>query len=232
MKILLLAGAALFAMQSFAADITTNEVEMHDAPKWVDAMRINRVVDKIQRMLEWNIDRVAVRWHTDEKEFEKAHGLPGSPDVLKSIMAATKKQENVIHIGPRVDTSNFDGVFGHELAHVIVFQKYKQAIPPWLEEGLANYSAKNSIVNYTWLAEQPAVDVKSLSHPFGNSGAGPRYHYMASTAVMEMIASKCSIHDLLQLSVGQTLESYLDTFCGIPDLNAAFRQWVQRKGSR
>ncbi|MBI3544388.1 MAG: hypothetical protein HY075_14040 [Deltaproteobacteria bacterium] len=212
-----------------AAELLTNEVAIHDAPKWLTAARVNKVVQKVQRMLEWDIRKVEVRWHSNESEFAAAHGLPVVRDGTAQILAVSKKSENTIHVGPRVDTTNFDGTFGHELAHVIVYQKYKTAIPVWLEEGLANYSAKNSTVDYKYLSTQPDVDVKAMGHPFGGKGPGPRFHYMASTALMEMIASKCDIHELLQLSVGEKLESYLDTFCGISDLNAEFRRFVKRK---
>lgn len=209
--------------------ITTNSVTMNEAPKWLTAARVNRVTDRIERQLEWSIHRVSVKWFEDEKAFTSAHGISGAPEALSGITAVSKKNENTIYLGPRVSASNFDEVFGHELAHIIMFQKYKDAIPKWLEEGLANYAAKKLSVDYRWLAAQAPVDVRTLSHPFGSGGPGPRYHYMASTALMEMIAAKCRVHDLLQLSVGEKLEAYLSTFCRITDLNDEFRKWVTRK---
>jgi hypothetical protein len=127
--------------------------------------------------------------------------------------------------------------------HIIVFQKYKSAIPAWLDEGLANYAADRRNVSYAWLKTQPYRDVSTLVHPFEKArtdesgpykvgsavGSGPdraRYHYEASTAVMEMIATHCDIHDLLQLSVGKKLETYLSTYCGINDVNAEFKAWL------
>ena len=87
------------------------------------------------------------------------------------------------------DYAENDHVIGHELVHVILRQKYKGAIPGWLEEGLANYTGKmGGKVDYKWLQTQPKVDVMTLSHPFSGS-VGFRYHYIASTGVMEMIAS-------------------------------------------
>ena len=47
--------------------------------------------------------------------------------------------------------------------------------------------------------------------------------------MMEMLASHCDIHGLLQLSVGEKLESYFSTYCGIDDLNAEFQKFVKRK---
>jgi hypothetical protein len=214
---------------ALAAPVETNEVVMHDAPSWVTVSRVNKVVDKISRTLEWDIRKVSVSWYTDGAEFARAHGLKGSADG-SSVLAVSKKPENRVLIGPRVTSENFDGTFGHELTHVIVYQKYKTAIPAWLEEGLANYVAKNATVDYRYLASRPFVDVKTLGHPFaGAAGPGPRYAYAASTALMEMLASHCNIHDLLQLSVGEKLEAYVGTFCGIDDVNAEFQKFVKRK---
>lgn len=222
--------ALLIALATVSAkEITTNNVQMFDAPKWLTEAHVNNVVDKIQAMLEWDIRRVNVRWYTNAREFEHAHGLPVTRDATSTILAVSKKADNTVHLGPNVDAANFDGVFGHELGHIIMFQKYKAAIPQWLEEGLANWAARHGTIDYKYLASQPAVDVKTMGHPFGTGGPGPRYHYMASTALMEMIGSHCQIHDLLQLSVGEKLEGYLDTFCGISDLNAEFRKFVARK---
>jgi hypothetical protein len=219
------------ALAAHGAEIVTNSVSMPDAPKWLTQARVEKVTDRIQRVLEWDIRRVNVRWYTSEAEFQKAHGLPVAADG-GGILAVSKKNENTIHVGPRMTTKNFDGAFGHELGHIIMFQKYKEAIPKWLEEGLANYAAKNGTIDYKFLASQPDVDVRSLEHPFGKTALSPRYHYMASTALMEMIASKCSIGDLLQLSVGEKLEGYLGTFCGIDDLNGEFRSFVKRKAGK
>ena len=96
-----------------ATEITTNSVQVFDAPKWLTEARVNNVVDKIQAALEWDIRRVNVRWYTSEKEFEKAHGLPVTRDATSTILAVSKKADNTVHIGPNVDSTNFDGVFGH-----------------------------------------------------------------------------------------------------------------------
>src|SRR5690606_11603914 len=124
------------------------------------------------------------------------HGLGGS------VLALARKSSNSIHIGPRVTTENFDQVFGHELVHIISNQKYKGAIPKWLEEGLANHLSKKGKVDYKWLAAKPfPKDVTQLSHPFSGTDDDTRYHYLASQALAEMIFSKCSMQTLLQLSV-------------------------------
>jgi len=208
----------------FAKDIETNSVIVKNSPSWLTSARINKVVDRISRYLEWDIRRVSAHWYTDETAFRQAHGFDSS------VLAVAKRADNSVHVGPRVNTENFDGIFGHELVHVILYQKYHDAIPKWLEEGLANYMAKHGTIDYAWLVKQPQFDVRAMGHPFGKTAVTTvKNHYMASTALMEMIASKCSIHDLLQLSVGEKLESYLSTFCDISDLNASYRKWIERK---
>jgi hypothetical protein len=211
-----------------AAEIQTNAITSTNTPSWVDAPRFDRVTGKIQNAMEWDIRRVNVLWFTDQAAFEKTHGF--GPTVL----AYSRPSDNSVRIGPRVNTGDFDGVFGHELVHVIVFQKYKDAIPKWLEEGLANYVAGRDTVDYPWLRSHAAIegDVRNLVHPFKGQSPDPdhaRYHYMASKALVEMIVSHCSLTDLLQLSVGKKLETYLDTFCGIPDVNRSFTDWVASK---
>lgn len=211
------------AAVAWAEPITTNEVSIPDPPKWLTAAKVDNVVDQIQHFLEWDINRVNVKWYTDQAEFKKAHGYDDS------VLAVSRKSDNTVLVGPKVTADNFSDVFGHELVHVILFQKYGNAIPKWLEEGLANFVAKHGKVDYPWLASQPVIDVHTMEHPFKSTPAGAKYHYMASTALMEMIASKCDVHSLLQLSVGEKLEGYLGTFCEIPDLNAAFQAWLKKK---
>ncbi len=135
-----------------------------------------------------------------------------------------------VHFGPSVDDKDFDGVFGHELVHIILAQKYKEAIPPWFEEGLANHIAKFGNVDYNWLAKQKAPqDVRALSHPFKGLVVSARYHYQASQALAEMIGKKCDMENLLRLSVGKNLEDYLPTYCEIKDLNGEFKKWISRR---
>jgi len=205
-----------------AKEIQTNSVHMPDAPAWVTTVRVEKIIDHIQQYLEWDIRRIQVYWHKDQAEFEKFHGL--GPTVL----AISKRDDNTIHLGPRIVDANFDQVFGHELVHIISFQKYKKAIPLWLEEGLANYIAKAGTVDYARLASQPVPsDVRQMTHPFGGTEEHIHYHYMASQALVEMIAKKCDLSNLLRLSVGKDMDRYLGTYCEIPDLNAAFKKWIQ-----
>jgi hypothetical protein len=44
-----------------------------------------------------------------------------------------------------------------------------------------------------------------------------------------MIASRCPFNELLQLSVGKNLESYLATFCSTSDLNGDVKKWIGKK---
>lgn len=206
------------------ANLELNQLAINNAPKWMKHSQVEKVVKHVERFLEWDIRRVQVKWYTDAAAFQSVHKLDGS------VLAYTKRADGSIHLGPRVTVENFEGILGHELTHVVLFQKYKDAVPPWLEEGLANFVGKRGTIDYKELAEAKSFDVYALGHAFNpSSGVSARVHYMASSAVMQMIASKCNIHELLQLSIGQDLKSYLATYCEIADLNAAYKAWIKRK---
>jgi hypothetical protein len=208
-------------------ELVTNEALFANAPSWLTRTQVQQAVQKIQKTMEWDIRQVKVTWYYDQKAFQDFHGFD------ESVLAVTNKPENKIYLGPRVNTEHFGPVFGHELVHIVLFQKFHDAVPKWLEEGLANYVAHQGTVDYVWLASQPSIDVHALIHPFQKVPAigsdGARYHYSTSTALIEMIASQCSLVDLLQLSVGEKLENYLNTFCGVHDINADLKEWIQRK---
>jgi hypothetical protein len=210
--------------------IETNSVHADTVPAWVTSARINKITDKMGATLDWDIRKIHLSFYTDQAVFRKAHGFDDT------VLAFTIKPENSVSIGPRVTTADFDPIFGHELVHVILYQKYKNAVPGWLEEGLANYLVKYGKVDYAWLASQPERDVTSLAHPYGAGGrilpGGPHYAYQASQALMEMIATHCSVVDLVTNSVGKKLEDYLPTLCDISDLNAEFKAWVKRKARK
>jgi hypothetical protein len=225
-KVLILLSIFVSLSAAQAQDIDTNAVSIPAAPSWLSAIRIDRVVDHVQNKLEWDIRKITVRFYSDETAFEKLHGF-GS-----SVLAFSQKNTGTIAMGPRINNSNFDSIFGHELTHMILYQKYKTAIPSWLEEGLADYVGQNSKVDYVWLSTQPHPDVRTMTHPFKAQVQSPRYQYQASTAVIEMLAAKCGLDDLLQLSVGSNLENYISTFCGIPDINQAFNDWVKQKAAK
>lgn len=171
-------------------------------------------------------------WDTTQNAFEKRHGFGPLARAITKINGS----QVTLHFGPQVNTENFDQVLAHELVHVIVHQKYKDAIPKWLEEGLANHLANNKKVDYAWLARQPfPKDVKDLADPFatttklGNSPAKVRYRYIASQAFAEMLQKQCNLETLIRLSVQRKMEDYMRTYCEITDLNKAFRKWVKRK---
>ncbi len=207
-----------------AGELQTNSTFSSNAPHWITKGRVDKTTEHIQSFLEWDIHRITVEWYKDQMSFESAHHL--GPHVL----AVSKKNENKVLIGPKVTANNFDRIFGHELVHVIIFQKYKESVPQWLEEGLANFISKSGPVNYQWLGKQPfPKDIRDLVHPFSGDLDLLRYQYEGSQALAEMIASKCDLKNLLRLSVGRKMESYLDTYCRINDLNSAYRKWIKIK---
>jgi hypothetical protein len=212
----------LFSSLIFAKQITTNNIEFNNAPDWLTQSQLETATGTIQNYLEWDMIRIKAYYHTDVKQYDALTKLNFTSDAFFN------RNDSTIHLSPRVNRDNFGRIFGHELVHAIFFQKYKGAIPPWLEEGLANYIGKKSSPDYVWLAAQPRVDVKTLTHPQSDT-SGSQYHYAASTALIEMIASRCSLPDLLQLSVGKKLETYLGTYCEISDINAAFKDWLNKK---
>jgi len=215
----------LFLAHADGRELRTNALSM-DAPDWITIHRLDGIVEHIQSVLEWDIRRIQVYWYKDQNKFEGLHHY--GPTVL----AISRKADNTVHLGPRVNNDNFDAVFGHELVHVISFQKYKGAIPPWLEEGLANHLSHQAKVDYHWLAGQPfPEDVRHLTHPFGGTVDNIRYHYMASQALAEMISSKCDFSNLLRLSVKRNMDNYLDTYCNIKDLTGDFKKWVKAHGA-
>lgn len=217
-------GVFLLAVSVFASakEITINQVYFHNAPEWLKEHRLQAVVDKVQAFLEWDIRRIHVYYYTDRMEFNRKLTL--------NFKAAAffRRADSTLHLGPEVEDKNFDRIFTHELVHAIFYQKYKGSIPPWLEEGLANYIGKTEAVDYAWLKAQAPTDVTKLTHP-NSDQTGAKYHYQASTALIEMIAKKCSLHDLLKLSVGAKLTTYLSTYCEIKDVNSAFTQWLKTR---
>lgn len=207
-----------------AKEITTNSVIINNAPDWLKTSRVETVVDRMQNKLEWTIHRFPTYFYSNQSEFEKQHSL-GS-----QAMAVTKTSSDSqsIHLGPQVNDKNFDSVFGHELVHVIFFQKYRGAIPKWLEEGLANHLPSHDKVDYKWLVKQPfPKDVRSLVHPYQQKEFSVSYHYMASQALAEMLDKKCGLDNLIRLSVQRKMEDYIDTYCEIHDINKSFQDWVK-----
>jgi hypothetical protein len=232
--LLILSANAFAATEGDAGVFEIQGLRVHGAPRWVSVGRLEKVTRRVERVLEWDIRKTQVHFYSSADAFEKVHGL-GSRAV-----AVTLKGKQEIHVGPRVSTGDFDAVFAHELVHLILGQKYRQAVPAWLEEGLANQVARRGKPDYRWLVTElerrprGSWNVENLTHPFQNSSAidgsdSVRFHYEASTALAELIASRCNWSDLLQLSVGSRLERYLKTFCGMPEMTESFRSWVGKK---
>jgi hypothetical protein len=215
----------LCAIPARANEILTNFIRFPKPPAWLSAAMVEKGTGPIQDFLQWDIRRIQAFWHGDPAEFGALHGAG------PSIKAFFRRSDSTLHLGPEVNASNFIPIFSHELVHAVFFQKYKDAIPKWMEEGLANYLGKTGPVDYVWLASQPFRDVTTLTHPLQDT-SGMRFHYQTSTAVTEFIAAKCSLNDLLQLSVGKKLETYLGTYCEINDLNTGYQKWVKEKAEK
>ena len=206
--------------------IFTNAITMDKPPSWLKAVRVRKVTARMQRKLEWTIHRIPVYYHATNEAFAAAHGL-GPKAIAVTINRAGKQ---VVHLGPRVTDKNFDEVFGHELVHVILAQKYKRAIPKWFEEGLANHYANKGKVDYRWLLSQGfPEDVRQVGHPFKLNPSKIRYHYKVSQALAEMLDRRCKLVNLISLSVGRSMEPFIKTYCEINDLNAEFKKWVKKK---
>lgn len=210
----------LFVSGLKAKEITINQAYFHNAPDWLKEYRLQSVVDKVQSFLEWDIRRIHVYYYANPTDFNRKLTL--------NFRAAAffRRADSTLHLGPEVETHNFDRIFTHELVHAIFYQKYKGSVPSWLEEGFANYIGQTERVDYAWLVRQPATDVTKLVHP-NVDDTGAKYHYQASTALIEMIAKKCRLVELLKLSVGAKMTRYLSTYCEIKDVNGAFTQWVK-----
>ncbi len=223
---LLVSAGVLFA-GAWAAQLTTNAVKFEGAPSWLTARQIEKTTDRVERKLAWNVRQVRAQYIASPAEFMKAHGLP-----TDAAIAVTFAKRGEILVGPAVNAQNFDEVFAHELVHVTIYQKLKGAIPAWLEEGLANWVAGRRKVDYAYIRSQGIASVAELVHPFGANLLQAkqytgRYHYEASTALMAMLSRKCDMDDLIQLSVGRKLETYLRTACGIENIDREFKKWVE-----
>ncbi len=212
----------------FAEPIKTNEVYIKTPPQWLKKSRVESVTDRISQLLEWSIHRSPVEFFSSQQDFAKAQSMG---DQAIAVTLHQDKTEKIL-LGPQVTSKNFDAVFGHELVHLIVAQKYKASIPKWFEEGLANFYAKDGTVDYLWLAKQPALkDFHDLGHPMTGSRDQIIYKYKASQALAEMLAKKCDLENLLRISLQRNLEDFIHSYCEIKDINQAFRDWVQQKSN-
>jgi hypothetical protein len=200
----------------------TNCCEVTNAPKWLTNFKLSDIAAKMERDMGWSIRRVKVIFHDTDASFSGAANLNFSANAFFSPARQT------IEFKPQKDLETFTPTFRHELSHVISNQKFKGAIPSWLEEGFANYLGSKRKVDYKWLAAQELPDASRLSHPQSDA-TGSQMHYQLSTATVEMIAKRCNLKDLLMLTTGSKLTNYLETFCKIKDINAEVRAWVKSK---
>jgi len=211
---------------SFGRDFTTNALVVHNAPAWVKVTKVEQVTERMQAKLEWTIRRIHLHWYNSTDKFAAAHSL-GSQAIAVTV---SKGDTITVHMSPKITAEDYESVLAHELVHVILAQKYKSAIPKWIEEGLANHLSKRKPVDYNWLASQSfPADVRELAHPFKGSVAGITYRYVASQALAEMLDKKCNLENLIRLSVERKMEDYIRTYCEIRDLNQAYKDWVKLK---
>jgi len=222
--IFMMAASSIFALNAAAAnDIATNEVNFIAPPAWITREMVVNTTKSIEEQLSGSSTRkIKVYYMSDSEKFNAEHKLSFP------VGAFFRPKDQTVYLGPTVNKDNFERFFGHELVHVIFSQKFKAAIPLWLEEGLANYYSGRKDVNWKWLAKQPSIDVTSLRHP-GNNSLGADFHYQTSTAVIIFISERCSLKELLMLSVGKKLENYLATFCKIKNLNGEYATWLAKK---
>ena len=221
--VMILLTINLFSNKALAAsEVRMNCCTFQNSPKWFSKELAEPIVARIQEKLNWDIRRITVKFTKDQNTYRSESRLNFPTD------AYFDPNQQIVAIAPHVTSTNSAPIFGHELVHVIFKQKYKNAIPRWLEEGLANYLGSERQVDYRWLKSQPIKDITRMEHP-NSENMGHRYHYQLSTAVTEMIATKCNLNDLLMLSVGKKLENYLSTFCKIDDINASTRAWISEK---
>lgn len=80
------------------------------------------MAQRIERRLEWSTRQVRLTWLASQEELVRSFGKE-APEIL----AFTRKAEGSIFFGPRVTAENFSQVFGHELGHAIMAQKYRGA---------------------------------------------------------------------------------------------------------
>ncbi|MCB0415875.1 MAG: hypothetical protein KDD50_16170, partial [Bdellovibrionales bacterium] len=162
-KSLIVILGVIFCDLLSAKTITTNTALVIDAPDWLKSVDVRKVSESIERKLEWSTRRINVHFHRSQKDFSKIHNFGSRPTAV----TISTKEKSVIHLGPKVTKKNFAQIYGHELVHVIINQKYRGAIPKWLEEGLANFYAKKGKVDYKWLSRFPVPSsIEALSHPF------------------------------------------------------------------
>jgi hypothetical protein len=212
------------ASKDSGKQIVTNSVVMQNAPAWLTQSKVQSVVDRTEQRLEWSTRKIEAYWYPTQESLEDAFGFRAP-----TILAFMRRSDQSLHFGPKTTSKNFAVVFAHELGHVIISQKYKNSIPSWIEEGLVNKIAGNTRVNYKFLKNyRPREDVNRMSHPFdAKSMEEVNFKYQAALAAVLMLEKKCpNFRELINLSLKQNLETFIPTYCSIPDVNTAFWQWV------
>ncbi len=215
---------AILSWELSAKELLTNQFKVLDAPDWLSESLVDSASSRVQNYLEWDIRRITVRYHSNAEEFRRLG------KVGPKVKAYYLKTDSTIHLGPEVTAKNFKPILSHEAVHVILAQKYGAAIPPWLEEGLANYVGSEERSDRKWLLSQNLPVVTSLRHP-ATDPFDSRLHYQLSTAAIEMLADKCDLKDLLALSVGRKLETHMRHLCEIEDVNKTFSEWLKKSAS-
>lgn len=200
----------------------TNCCAVENAPSWLSSYLMSDISAEMEQKMHWVIRRVRVVFHNNKATFASAANLNFSASAFFSPMG------QVIEFSPQPNLETFAPIFRHELAHVISNQKFKGAIPRWLEEGFANFLGSRHDVDYKWLAAQTLPNASELGHP-STDASGSKMHYLLSTATVEMIAGTCNLDDLLMLATGSKLTNYLETFCKIKDVNKSVRGWITGK---
>jgi hypothetical protein len=217
----LVTGIFTWLSPALAENYRTNCCEVENAPSWLSSYTLSEIASEMESEMGWSIRRVKVIFHNTDQTFTK------SANLNFSALAFFSPSRQTIEFKPQKDLASFTPTFRHELAHVISNQKFKGGIPQWLEEGFANYIGAKQKIDYKWLKAQTLPDASKLSHP-NSDATGSRMHYLLSTATVEMIASKCDLHDLLMLTTGSKMTQYLETFCKIKNLDADVRDFVTK----
>lgn len=204
-------------------DFRTNSLKVINPPQWVKKSKVQKVTDHIESKLEWKIRRIPVYWHQSQATYAKAHNL----GPLAAAVTVKSPKQTAIHIGPSVDKSDYQQILGHELVHVVFYQKYRHSIPKWLEEGFANFLSRKTKVDYSKLKKlNLPKDVTQMDHPFSGSYTDIKNHYLISQALVEMLDKKCDLSRLLRLSVNRKLMTYIHNTCQIKDINQSFQTWI------
>jgi hypothetical protein len=222
----LLAGLMLSSQPLTAApkELRTNCCLVQNPPAWLQTTDLQATAKRVEGRLQWTIRRVQLRFVQDPNQY-RSEGSLQFP-----TRAFFNRSKNTIYFSPTVNKDNFPAVLGHELVHVVFAQKHKHAIPVWLEEGFANFIGSQVVADYRWLAKEQLSPVTSLKHPNSDPDTF-RQHYQLSGAAVDYIASRCSLDDLLMMSVKRSVTDYLQKLCRIKNIDSEVAAWIASKAS-